>query len=311
MCRISHDQILIYEAYPTGGGYRSERQIENERNLTRGDYNGYMSPKTKAKVKKYLATWVDSVHMIRNSPTVQKRLDRVPLLTFVTLTLPAKQEHPDNEIKRKLLTPYIATLQRKYGVEHYFWRAEAQANGNIHFHLIVDSFVEWRAVRDDWNRCVNKLGYVDRFEAVHGHRDPNSTDIHGLGNVRSVASYVIKYCCKEDGYRPIEGRIHGCSDGLRSLTPYEDYMVDNELPKFVENAMNDDQSTIIEKEDFTIIKCSTKKMLQKYSPKTYKKVVKHKINSVFQLYCPEPPEIVTEYRQKIERKRLIQLELFS
>lgn len=271
-----------------------------------------MSPKTKSKVKKYLSTWVDAVLAIRKTNI---KLDKTPYLTFVTLTLPAKQMHGDNEIKRKCLTPFIQTLQRKFNVWHYFWRAEAQKNGNIHFHLIIDSYIDHGKLRLEWNTCINKLQYVDRFQKSFQHNNPNSTDIHSFRNINSPASYVIKYCTKTDNpdstdYRKIEGRIHGCSDDLRNLKPYED-IIDGKIYDFIEKVKNDSRTTVIDKEDFLILKCSVKEMLIQYYPELRKTIFKYRVDQAKRLYTIEIPPDLIDFVVKHERKRLIQLELFQ
>lgn len=117
-------------------------------------------------------------------------------LCFVTLTLPATQAHSDSEIKEKILKPFIQRCVRKWKMDRYIWRAEAQSNGNIHFHLTTDVFIPHRKMREDWNACCELLGYVSRFEIEHQHRNPNSTDIHSVKHVRSLVSYLAKYLGK-------------------------------------------------------------------------------------------------------------------
>ena len=223
--------------------------------------------------------------------------------------IPATQQHSDNEIKRKCLTPFISTLQRKFDVWHYFWRAEPQKNGNIHFHLIVDSYIAHSRLRLEWNQCINKLEYVDRFAMKFGHNNPNSTDIHSFRKIHSPASYVIKYCCKSDGYRKIEGRIHGCSDGLRTLQPYET-LRSGKIETFLVKTANDEKSKVYYSDDFSVIKCSTREMMEKYYPDLRKDVLKYQVSRARYLYTIELEPDIQEYNEKTERKRLIQLELF-
>ena len=59
-------------------------------------------------------------------------------LTFITLTLPSKQIHSDNDIKSKCLNQFLIELKKNYGVNRYIWKAEKQENNNIHFHIIAD-----------------------------------------------------------------------------------------------------------------------------------------------------------------------------
>lgn len=313
VCRIYPDQIVLYNIYE-GNFNRSERQIKTEENLTRGQYNGFMSPKTKSKVKKYLSTWINSVEKIKESKHYPS-LDKKPNLTFVTLTLPSEQYHDDNEIKRKCLTPYIETLKRKYNVWEYFWRAEAQKNGNIHFHLIIDSYIHYLDIRNEWNKCVEKLGYIDSFFLRHGHRDPNSTDIHSLRKVRNIEAYVIKYCCKSDGYRKIDGRIHGCSDELRKLMPYE-CLVDSEINDLVNKAIGEVGTKVFGDDNYTVVLCDTVSLMNKYSPKTAKSLNVNYITIALGLYTKktEPPPqqhtgIIRELINKPKKLEQLKLEL--
>lgn len=150
-------------------------------------------------------------------------------LCFVTLTLPSKQRHTDQVIKNKCLNQLLIELKRYHGVTLYLWRAEKQQNGNIHFHILTDKFIDSDRLRFRWNRIINKLGYVDdyrnqmikkvkcfadyynlfinqgsyqqlyqryiRGRAVNWN-NPNSTDVHSLSKVKNVAAYLSKYMSK-------------------------------------------------------------------------------------------------------------------
>ncbi len=122
-------------------------------------------------------------------------------LNFITLTLSSKQKHSDNEIKSKLLNQFLTELRTKHKCKNYLWRAEAQRNGNIHFHIVSDCFIPWRLLRSDWNRIQEKLGYISRYTEKTGKVDPNSTDIHSIKKVKNLSSYLAKYCSKNSkGY---------------------------------------------------------------------------------------------------------------
>ena len=112
-------------------------------------------------------------------------------------------------------------LKNKFGIEKYFWRAEAQKNGNIHFHLIVDKYVKYEDLRIIWNRVQNKLNYIDKFEEKNHYRNPNSVDVRSAAQVKNFINYVLKYCLKEEKSRKIEGRIYGMSDELRSINIFQ------------------------------------------------------------------------------------------
>ena len=289
VCRIYANQLIVYTQFDTPLP-RSVKQKENQKNLTRGCYNGYMSPKTKSKVKKYLSTWLHGIKEIKNSKK-RATLDKVPYLTFVTLTLPSSQMHGDNTIKRKCLIPFIETLRRKHDVWNYFWRAEAQENNNIHFHILIDSYIPWKILRDEWNECINKLDYVDRFEKAHNHQNPNSTDIHGIKLIRNIEAYVMKYVTKADGYRPIKGRIHGCSDDLKRLQPYEE-LISNNINELITDLINQPDTKIINDDCYTIIFFKAHKILPILSPDLWKKMQAHYLDSVVDLYTIKLPDII-------------------
>ncbi len=135
---------------------------------------------------------------------------------MITLTLPAPQGgHSDTFIKSKLLAPWLQYAKYKYKLKNYVWKAEAQVNGNIHFHITTDTFIHYKSLRDSWNKQCARYGYIDAFEHSHGHRDPNSTDVHAVKKVKNLGAYLCKYLAKnEKDKRPIEGKLWACSYNL-------------------------------------------------------------------------------------------------
>jgi hypothetical protein len=151
-------------------------------------------------------------------------------IAFVTLVLPSEQVHTDNEIKDKCLNSFLIELTKYHQVKNYVWRAEKQANGNIHFHLIIDKFVLFSELRKRWNRILSKLGYIEQYRQnqINFHangfklrpellnkwtaenqykawkegirtnwQSPNTTDIHSVKYIRNLKAYVTKYLTKQ------------------------------------------------------------------------------------------------------------------
>ena len=150
-------------------------------------------------------------------------------ISLITVTLSSPQRHSDQVIKSRLFNQLLTELREQNGMIHYVWRAEKQENGNIHFHLLTNIFINAAKLREKWNRIQNKLGYVDaytdrmsaeihtftdyynryinqadtstlrrRYIAGHasGWRNPNSTDVHSVRKVRDLTRYLCKYLCK-------------------------------------------------------------------------------------------------------------------
>jgi hypothetical protein len=128
--------------------------------------------------------------------------------------------HCDKLIKRECLNPFIIELQREYGMRNYIWKAEPQQNGNLHFHLLSQTYIDAIELRLIWLFHVNRLGYVNEFRVNHQKFLANCTDVHYLHKINDVASYVSKYMGKTFTPRMICGHTWGRSDGLDKLQPY-------------------------------------------------------------------------------------------
>ncbi len=220
------------------------------KNLSRGIYNGFISSGSGKLVRKRLEAWIKSVQ-------INKRLHSGKFrpfhshIGFLTLTLPSDQAHGDNEIKRKCLMPFIQQLKRIYGVQEYFWAAEPQRNGNVHFHLLIDRWVDKDKVNDLWNVAADHLGYLSKYVSKSGDVRPPSTKIMACPKDMSLVKYVMKYVSKQPEVRcslrekegkkikrisywetkidssgqvecyerrPIEGRSWGMSKGITQVT---------------------------------------------------------------------------------------------
>lgn len=227
---IRPSYIAIYNR-PENTRARSQAQIRNEINLQTNDAKGLISRKAERRIKQ----GIDWLLYLTNDKTFYHRKHKKHYhfkINFVTLTLPAKQVHSDKVIKAECLNHMLTILRQKYKVHHYLWRAEPQKNGNIHFHIVTDKFIPWNELRNQWNKIVNKLGYVDRFHKKWNHRTPNSTDVHSIKKIGNISAYLAKYCTKQSSVRPIEGKLWGLSSSLSKMKSSVDMrcnIIDTEL----------------------------------------------------------------------------------
>lgn len=208
-----------------------------------------ISKRSAAKIKKAIS-WLLFVANDKEVPSTWHGKTFKFKLSFITLTLSAKQVHSDSEVKKKCLNQFLVEARKKWKVVHYLWRAEAQQNGNIHFHILCDKFIPWSELRDVWNRIQNKLGYVDAYRdemrafhnggfqvrrdllkkwdyknqlrayrtgAKYDWNSPNSTDIHSVVRVKNLPAYLSKYCTKNQEHRHIEGNVWNLSESLSKL----------------------------------------------------------------------------------------------
>ena len=213
---VKSDSCIIYRN--SKGKQLTKKQMEAlSQSWRRVDYNGYISKSTRSKIINMLTAWADSIN-VYNRYGCNSEMKRKRKLRFLTLTLSEEQNILDLEIKRKALMPYIQMLQKQCGLEQFFWRAEAQKNGNIHFHLIIDCYISKSKANYLWDLAQYNAGLLkekpQKTETYHS----SSTRIEAVQGVKAVAGYVIKYVTKEDGSRKIFGRVWGCSKGLKKVS---------------------------------------------------------------------------------------------
>jgi len=215
-------------------GFFSKVTEASKKNLKIKNHPFYLSSVSSSKLK-------DSVNTMLHcsKPRTVWRRDGKPIYNFrqafITLTLPAVQMHSDTTIKKECLNQFFTELRQRYGVKNYVWKAELQDKGNIHFHIFIDKFIDYKVVRWNWNRIISKLGYIDQyankmqklsleqyaelrgkkpvevFEAFkvgvkNNWSDPNSVDIRSIYSERDMAIYVAKYVTKSQSAVMLAGK---------------------------------------------------------------------------------------------------------
>lgn len=200
-------------------------------------YQGEITPHSRRRLNKAIQLLLDITkpRWILNDVTKKRQKFH---LAFWTLTLSAPQYFvSDSDVKKQMLEPFLR-IMRKKGMRNYIWKAELQRNGNIHFHLLTDFFINYTAIRDTWNNCQNKLGFIDAFQKAHGHNNPNSTDVKAVKTTAGVASYLSKYFlkptekAKQQKISGVEaekrkGKVWDCSLNLKIKNCHYDYLSNN------------------------------------------------------------------------------------
>lgn len=212
--------------------------------------NGKFSGKSRSRLKNTISKLIEANTVGRFGVRWKAYRNSIQL-NFVTLTLPAQQEHDDRKIKAIALNPFISELCTEHNVNTYIWRAEKQKNNNIHFHIIIDSRIHHSVIRDVWNRCIERLGYVNSYrermiqlseeqyiatrkpktyietqKAIYAYRKgvsenwsrPNSTDIHRIEKINQLGAYISKYMTKKetDNDTGVLGHCWGKSENLEA-----------------------------------------------------------------------------------------------
>lgn len=237
--KISHKYLVSYTTLlsdnPNKKNNYSNFFTEDEKVTT---YKGEITEGSKKRLREACELmFAISTEKHYKHPTTGKNLKfRIGLLT---LTLAAAQrELTDREIKQGLLEPYLRKL-KKYGLKNYVWKAERQKNGNIHFHIFIDCFIDFQDARNIWNREQSKFHFINDFELKHGHRNPNGTDIKPINTQDGMIVYMVKYMMKEeevqhqgklgrDYSEKAKGKVWDCSKPLKEKNTTADFATNTE-----------------------------------------------------------------------------------
>jgi len=165
-------------------------------------------------------------------------------MNFFTLKLPSVQVDSSDFITKNCLNQLFIEIKEKVNFKNYVWRLEYQKNGNLHYHIATDCYIDYDYLLATWNRIINKYGYVDAYTRkfstfslhdyiknvgaldsadykIHqeryakGCRDkwkkPNTVDVRAVFGKSNIAFYISKYMAKkpEEGVQII---LPACED---------------------------------------------------------------------------------------------------
>jgi len=271
-------QILNDEYELTRKNFNRDEQFKSSKN------NNVLSNNSKRKITKCI-NYLLTITSNKKAFSYKYKKSFNFKLAFITLTLSSKQIHDDNFIKSYLLNHFLITLKRKFNVQNYLWKAELQRNGNIHFHILVDNYINYQELKDAWNNIQEKFGYVSRYRNKikrfykNGFKlnmkyiqtwskekqyqaylknlqtdwnSPNSTDVHALRKVNNVQSYLLKYMCKDLEGREIQGRTWGANIALTNMRPFTD-LLDTEASNLFKKLIRDLKLKTIQTDYYTLI----------------------------------------------------------
>lgn len=265
------DRIIVSkESLINGSAAHKKKEIMLQNRST--IYNGFLSPSAKRKVRTILTTWFNAIeHNNSRNDISLKKSERK--LVFVTLTLSESQKHEDNWIKRNMLDRFLVKMKRMYNVKYYFWRAEKQQNGRIHFHVILDHYVRKEDIQSEWNSIQQDTGYMDEYFAKNKRYNAPSTHIRAISDAKNSIDYVMKYVAKmpddiEDVSLQVKGRIWGCSSELKMLKPYSSGEI-SEVGESLQQVVKEGKAEVFDHEHFQIYYIDVDAFMKKRHKRIY------------------------------------------
>jgi hypothetical protein len=232
--RISPGLVYAYDILdPKPSKRPGERHRSYDIEISREKYTGLLSPGARRKLIKYINLLV-AISLPKKAKHFQSGKEFTFRVNFITLTLPAAQKDvSDTQLKQTVLKSWLEYWKQKCPGMSYVWRAERQKNGNLHFHICTDRYILYSEIRDTWNTRLARYHFIDEFEKSHGHRHPNSTDVHAVAHIKNLGAYIAKYMSKLDPVgQHIKGRCWDCSANLKKKDHCEmiiDTQVEREL----------------------------------------------------------------------------------
>lgn len=212
--------VMYYEVNADHRGrlVRSDLFLANAAKLQHRDrYKGIVTLSTKKRMKKAITLLLQSTpYQWKEHPISGKFFQHK--ISFITLTTPTHENSYNGKWCHKhLLEPMIRVLRRRYGMKSYIWKCELQENGQVHYHLTCDVVLNHTKLRDEWNKLLIANDMLDDFFLKHGHKNPNSTDIHAVYKVKNLEAYLVKYITKEyQNEVALNCKIWDCSKNLKA-----------------------------------------------------------------------------------------------
>jgi uncharacterized protein YfkK (UPF0435 family) len=166
-------------------------------------------------------------------------------INFITLTLPSKQLKCTSETTNELLNQFITEIRAKFNVVNYVWRLEFQKNGNVHYHIVTDTYIDFFHLRSIWNRIIAKHGYIKAYQdkmngltlldyhKLYNYNNkvtfkenslryakgvqcqwtkPPTVDVKSVISNKAISSYISKYFSKDNNNNIIMNELDNDSN---------------------------------------------------------------------------------------------------
>lgn len=223
-------------------------RCQSAENLTNNQRQDHLSRKADKRLKNAV-NWLVASAKFKSVYSKQDGVTYKFKINFITLTLPTTNHNiTDKHFTGVMLNKLINALYYNCKLKNYVWKVEAQQNGNIHCHLLTDTFVHHVTLRKIWNKILTKEGLIYQYKKQFSSMDlqqyiqyrlsqgssdtsriaaafkqgqesnwenPNTTDVHSIKKVKDIAAYISKYMSKsETDRRVLKCRLWACSQSL-------------------------------------------------------------------------------------------------
>ena len=226
---INHRKVRFVEKSENYYEQESLKRKSNRIPLVK-EWHGFKISANSQRNLKSKINWLYALSRKKTITTYSKKIIYNHRCTFITLTLPSAQAHPTSELNSECLVPLLQLLKNHLGMNNYVWKLEFQSNGNAHYHLVTDTYIDYHYIKKAWNKILEKKGYVtayaekmskmtlneycqlyqksdgsDRLICSQRYfkgkqekwQNPNTADVRSVVSDKQLSYYLAKYLSKE------------------------------------------------------------------------------------------------------------------
>ncbi len=246
---IRGNKVITYYQIDRGN-WTNQRDTTALRELAKQKYSGEIKYQAKTRIEKRFEYWYELLQA-NNRICNSENLIGERRFVLITLTLPYKQMHTDKYLKQHALKPFIQKLIYNHSIINWMWKAEPQKNGNIHFHIVIDQYIELEKLKKYWKDIMRRENYLFFFCQNYNENDFNSVDVKGQKEMRNPVAYLTKYFVKNENRRKIDGAVWRMSDNLVHAKNFV-YITETINKYLLEVAVNNNNAKKIEHDYATI-----------------------------------------------------------
>lgn len=215
------------------------KNINSENSITRSSHNFNISDNAYRNLKKKI-NWLYYLSKSKRVKTYNGKEIYNFKIGFITLTLPSKQKTCTKEVTNNLLNNFLTEIRQRTKMENYVWRLEFQKNGNVHYHIVTDTYLDYFLVQSIWNRILKLNGYIQDYSnkfknlslseyrnlvdkdkkqefniiakryakgCKQNWENPPSVDCKSVISNKAISNYISKYFAKSSDDNPIKNEL--------------------------------------------------------------------------------------------------------
>ena len=220
--------------------------ITNEKIEFKKQYHNFVISNAAQKKIKEKINWLYLLSKARYTKTYSGVEIHNFKINFLTLTLPSSQKHPTSQITSECLNQFLTEMKQRTKMENYVWRLEFQENGNVHYHIVTDTYIDYFFARDVWNRIINKLGYVNEYQEKFSKMTLNEYWI----NSQKYDSCTFDKCAKryakgksENWTKPPSVDVKVCTSNKAIANYISKYFGKQEANKTIKNSLDNEENS--------------------------------------------------------------------